>query len=117
MSCITLSLSSTEDAPNVTLPLVDRLSGGCPVVLATRRDIADHIAALAADDRNGTWSSLHVYVDTDTDGPRLRLHDCETAHCDAVPDHEYDTDVTIGHETESRGMFRVFLIDFVEVTA
>jgi hypothetical protein len=107
------SLSSSEDAPTVTLTFTGQHLNGRPVVLATPEDIEQHIAALAASDPDGTWSDLHLYLTVD--GEALVLHDCTTPGCD-MPDHEYSADRIIG-EADADGIMAVFGLDLREVTA
>lgn len=116
MTTVTLTLSSSDDAPTFVVPLVGRTTTGTPIVLATMGDLNGHIAALAADDPNGTWGDLAVYQHGDAAGNvSLRAHDCY-GRCDG-PDHDYDADVTLSTEHVAHGVFRALWIDLNEVSA
>lgn len=103
------SLSSSPDAPTVTLPHTGQTLNGAAIVLATADDLNRHIRDLMASDTDGTWSDLTVYADPETD--RLMAHDCRS--CD-MPDHDYGDDVTIALDSTG-GVFAVVWIDLREV--
>lgn len=55
-----ITLSESPNAPTLEALCDDLGWNGSHVPLLTAQELADHIAALAANDPNGTWSALVV---------------------------------------------------------
>lgn len=111
MYTVTVSLSNSPDAPTLDLLTGGQRWNGNLIVIATAAQIADHLAALQSNDRNGTWDELRVFADDALDA--LFLHSCEVSECEAG-EHRYspDIDIVIGEDRDTQGAFAVTGLDW-----